>query len=104
MGEPAPVDASVDSQVHERHRKTYQVLLVIAVCLAVVGAPMLMEGAAALAKTFSQDSAQPHATAYSFFRFAVAAAPMILAAYTWTRVKGLQRVLEQEEQQTHPHR
>jgi hypothetical protein len=100
MGEPAPADGYVDAQVHARHRRTYQLLLVIAICLAVIGSPMLMEGAVALAKGITQDPSQPHAAAYGLFRFALGAAPMVLAGYTWGKVKGLERLLEQEEQRS----
>jgi len=100
MGEHAPADVSANSAVHERHRKTYQMLLVIAVCLAVVGAPMLMDGAVALAKGLTE-GLTPQAVAYGLARFAVGAAPMVLAAYTWGKVRGLERVLEDEELHGH---
>ena len=96
MGEHLPADVSANSAVHERHRKTYQMLLVIAICLAVIGAPMLMDGAVALVKGLTEGST-PRAAAYGFVRFAVGAAPMVLAGYTWGKVRGLERVLEEEE-------
>jgi len=97
MGEHVPANVSVDAELHERHRKTYQMLLVIAICLAVIGAPMLMEGAVALVKGLTQGSADPQAVVVGLARFALGAAPMVLAAYTWAKVRGLERVLEEEE-------
>ena len=97
MGERTPAGIPVDTEAHERHRKTYQVLLVIAICLAVIGSPMLMEGAVSLVNGITQGSVDPEAVVVGVGRFAVGAAPMVLAAYTWGKVRGLERVLEEEE-------
>jgi hypothetical protein len=103
MGDSSPVRVSTSADVHERHRRVYQILLAVAICLAVVGSPMLMEGVVALVMGMSPNSPQQAGSLGSgFVRFLIGAAPMGLAAYTWHRVKSLERLLEQEEQNTQP--
>jgi hypothetical protein len=65
-----------------------------AVGLAVVGAPLLMQGVVALVSGFS-DSID-HPVVRSLGIFSLSTLPMVLAWLAWRRTQDFQRFLDQE--------
>jgi hypothetical protein len=67
------------------------------VCLAAVGAPLLMQGVVALVASFEGQSAMSGGSiAWGFVLFALSAVPMALAWLAWRRTQVFQRFIDLE--------
>jgi hypothetical protein len=77
----------------EYFRRWYRLLFGSAVALAAVGAPLLMQGAVALADGFSSASTGTAALT-SILLFGLSATPMALAALAWRRSQDFRRLID----------
>jgi hypothetical protein len=77
----------------EYFRRWYRLLFGSAVALAAVGAPLLMQGAVALADGFSPSSSGASAL-NSILLFCLSGTPMALAALAWCRSQDFRRVID----------
>jgi hypothetical protein len=74
-------------------RRSYRMMFAAAVCLAAIGAPLLMQGAVVLVMGI----ASPHSSTFSpvqaIMLFGLSALPMALAWLAWRRAQGYQAEL-----------
>lgn len=82
-----------DREDIEYFRRWHRLLSGSAVALAAVGAPLLMQGAVALADRFSSFSADSSAL-ISVLLFGLSATPMALAALAWRRSQDFRRYID----------
>jgi hypothetical protein len=77
----------------EYFRHWYRLMFGSALALAAVGAPLLMQGAVALADGFSSAPPGPSALT-SIVLFGLSATPMALAALAWRRSQYFRRFID----------
>jgi len=79
----------------ERLRRSYRFMFSASVCLAAIGAPLLMQGAVALVGSLT--GAQ-HATlssaVHGIVLFVLSGVPMVLAGVAWRRTQQFQEYME----------
>jgi uncharacterized membrane protein len=74
-------------------RRSYRLAFFVAVALAVVGAPLLMQGVVALVTGFSDSIGHPAVEGIALF--SLSALPMLGAWFAWRRTQNFQRFLDQ---------
>jgi hypothetical protein len=86
----APTDAT---QLH----RSYRFMFSASVCLAAIGAPLLMQGVVALVASFEgQGTTSGGSITHGFVLFALSAVPMTLAWLAWRRTQEFQRSIDLE--------
>jgi len=104
LEESVSVPDDSGSQLHERRRKTYHLMIVLAVLLAVVGSPLLMRGFAGFAAALSAGVCASSAGALrSAGLLVISASPLALAGFTWHRARSLERLLDDDEIRKYAH-
>jgi len=104
MGESGPIEFDSKSELHARHQRTYQTMIVVAVLLAVVGSPLLMTGCAGFVDAVSTGGLTSSASTLAcFMRLAVFSSPLAIAGLTWHRARAMERVLEAEDLEKYSH-
>ena len=72
--------------------RSYRLLLVASVSLAVIGAPVFMHGAVTLAQAVA--AAQPAGWSGAIVTFALCSTPLALAGVAWRRTEICRRAME----------
>jgi hypothetical protein len=79
-----------------RVRRAYRGAFAASVCLAAIGAPILMQGAVALVTGVTRPESAAGGLMHGLLLFGLSAIPMILAALAWRRTQSFQATLDEE--------
>ena len=77
-------------------RRTYRLAFASSVCLAAVGAPLLMEGTVSFVNALAKPDAPDGGLVRGLLLLGVSAIPMLLAWLAWRQTQGLQQSIDQE--------
>ena len=77
-------------------RRAYRATFAASVCLAAIGAPLLMQGAVALVRGLIQARDAAGSLMPALLFFALSTVPMTLAALAWRRTQEFQAKIDQE--------
>lgn len=104
MGEAAPVAGDEKNELHDRHRRAYQTLIVVAVLFAVIGSPLFMRGFAEFVDAMTSGRLSSSTSALrTLAQLAISASPLAIAGLTWRRARALERILEEEDLEKYVH-